>query len=185
MKEVFAASGTTFAWTSLAALGGPAQPVLRTPEVVLGLGRHVARARQQRLAVLDQAPDVIRVEMGDHDDVDLLGREPGAREEPGQPARVRPASGAIPGIEQDQFRAGVDDHRSEADHHLVRRQEVLRRERLNLGRGHVRAEDRVRSVHLNRAIGNRRDLEVAEVEAVVRGRGRSALGRRRPGQVRP
>ena len=51
--------------------------------------------------------------------------------------------------------------------------------------GHVLAEDRVGSFHLNRTIGDGRDLELAELEAVVGRRGRSDLRRCRHRRARP
>src|SRR3546814_7673161 len=81
----------------------------------------------------------------------------------GRPARLR-----IARVEPEQFLARIHQNLGEADLHPVRRQAVLGGIGLDRLGALVHAEDRVRPVQMDVAVQQRRDLEAAELEAVVR-----------------
>jgi hypothetical protein len=123
---------------------------------------------------------MVAVEMGQGDDVDLPGRDPGPGQKLAQPPGIGPPPGTVAAVEQDQRCAGIDHCHGERDFHPVRRQEIRHRQRRDFLLSGVLAEDRMRPVQLNGPVQDRRDLEIPQPEAVDAGPAQPLL--RRGGQ---
>ena len=140
------------------------------PEAVLRLADDVARVREQRTAAFEQAADVVGVPVREDHEVERLGREAGRRQLVGQPAAVgarHEALRPIARVEQHKLPAGVDDHRREARLVLVRRQEVVAHQRVDLRPRGVGPDHRPGPVNGGAGVQDGRDFEGAEPEAVM------------------
>ena len=123
-KVIRSESGTTFACTSVAA-----------PSV-----------EPERRSSFDQ----IRMHVGDDDHVDLGRIEARGAQRRNEIAGAGPPLGRIAAVEQDQTGAGVHHDRREDDLHPGRGQEVGLCELLDGLLGLILAEDRMRTIELNR-----------------------------------
>jgi hypothetical protein len=73
----------------------------------------------------------------------------------------------VAAVKQHQCGTGVDDHRRERDLHLSRRQQMGLGVLLHLLRLLIVAENGMRSIEHDSAVIDRRDLEGAQLEAVM------------------
>jgi hypothetical protein len=141
---------------------------LRRAVVELHLAEHITCVGVGRLAAFafHGPADVVRVAVGDDDDVDLLALVAGRDQELGQLAGRRHSGLAVAGIEQDKFPAGIDDRVGEYGLELGRRQPIgLGISLHGLGRL-VGAEGRMRPVPHPVAVEDVGHLEAAELESV-------------------
>ena len=150
------------------AFGWAGHALRRRPEIMLVGSRHIGCVREGRIAAHHQPADMVGVVVGDDHLVDLLRRIAGGLQGVvDQVAGIGHACIAVAGVEQHQFRTGIDDYRGERDLQLVDGEEVGLRLRLELFLGGVGAEDALRVFNGDRAVIDGGEGEVAQLEATM------------------
>src|SRR5581483_2304785 len=154
------------------------------PEIELGGAENVARIGIDRLAAVDQAADMIRMAVGDHDHVDILGLVAGLRQAFGEMAIgyavaqlfVVAAQSSVAGVEEDDFTAGIHHRRDEWMLVAARVDAVVASQCMH-GFGRVLgAERRVQAFTHDLAVEDAGDLEAAERETIDARLQRALLG---------
>src|ERR1700733_14186755 len=154
-----------------------ADALAASPEVELCDPEHVTRVGKCRSAAVGQPTDVVRMAMGDDDQVDVLRLVAGLRQaldqmavgQPAEPLLVLAAQRAVAGIEQHQLLAGVHNGWNEGMLEAASFDSISVGQLVHGIYWLIAAETGMQPLADNFAVQNISDLESTELEAIDSG----------------